>query len=541
MGIEKIGTKLLRPTVERWAKKFGTKIIQTKPNIFHGINPTATYLPSGKTFALPRFCTVEMREARQMNKIAILQAKAQGIVRTYPKATAQDLRRLTSETLEDSYSWVMWTNPNDGKVYNLLKQGETEDGKVIVRILDEEGAFVKEAQLTPKKIKIYDSDKNKVNFGNYYEELSHGEVVTRFTRRANPFADIEYINIAHERAQNTTFSCYDNLVEEFNKLHKSLLEGEKVDYISLSIGLNPKSLSPQRMLEKTGKSLLEFKTSVDTFPTSKFIQMHPNLRILQSAGNYGKETISPDLMFKYVEGVGALAKNGKIADFSASRSRILTQHYEQGIFSKHSTKYGLGYFDQYSTDIVLKPEFLKRAQSYIGKKPVVVQDAVKRMDELKDIAQKKYKAEFERVRKSVVTIDEENELNRLLQIFRNENNPEKKEIASKQYWDYYRKLHDKVKKEMLNYENPEGILYKKNLEYIESHGLLRGDSVHGYSTFDRSPYEMDIDNLTFIADSEGRLVLSSFANRIFPLQGTSFSTPIRTAKLALNAMMEGIL
>ena len=42
-------------------------------------------------------------------------------------------------------------------------------------------------------------------------------------------------------------------------------------------------------------------------------------------------------------------------------------------------------------------------------------------------------------------------------------------------------------------------------------------------------------------DNDGNLVLSCFFNRIFPLQGTSFSTPIRTAKLALNDMMEGVL
>ena len=137
MGLEKVGIKIFSPVVKNFVQKTGVKsVLQTKAPIFHGINPTLTYVPSGKTFALPRFCTEEMKQARQMNKIAIRQAKAGEIVRTYPKATPQDLKRLTSETIEDSYSRVEWTNPNDGKVYNLLKQGETKDGKVIVRILD---------------------------------------------------------------------------------------------------------------------------------------------------------------------------------------------------------------------------------------------------------------------------------------------------------------------------------------------------------------------------------------------------------------------
>lgn len=542
MGLEKVGIKIFSPVVKNFVQKTGVQsVLQTKAPIFHGINPTLTYVPSGKTFALPRFCTEEMKQARQMNKIAICQAKAGEIVRTYPKATPQDLKRLTSETIEDSYSRVTWTNPKDGKVYNLLKQGETKDGKVIVRILDEEGAFVKEAEIVPKKIMIYDSDNSKVDLGKYYEEMSHGEVVTRFTRRANPFADIEYINIDHAREQNTIFNCYNNLADEYKKLHKSLIDGDKVDYISLSIGLNPNVVPPKGLLEKAGKTLFEYKTTVDTFPTSQLLKYHPNLRVLQASSNAGKDVISPDLMFKGIEGVGALGIDGKIANFSASRSSILTQHYEQGVFRKHPTKYGLGYFDAHSTDIALKPEFLKLAQKYVGKKPIVVEATSREMAELKGIARKKYKAEFDRLRKLVVTSEEETELNKLLELFRKENDPIKRKIANDKYWDYKRVLNRKVENAMTGYENPEGLRYKQNLEYIEKHGILSGNPKLGYHTFERTPYTTDFDTLSFALDTNGNLVLSSFANRIFPLQGTSFSTPIRTAKLALNDMMEGVL
>ena len=539
----KFGKSLLSDTAN-YVKACGKRsILETKPPIFHGINPTLTYAPSGKSFALPRFCTEEMKQARQMNKIAIRQAKAGEVVRTYPKATPQDLKRLTSETIEDSYSRVTWTNPKDGKVYSLLKQGETEDGKVIVRILDEVGAFIKEAKLTPKKIKIYDSDNSKVDLGKYYEEISHGEVVTRFTRRANPFADIEYINIDHTREQNTIFNCYNNLADEYKKLHKSLIEGDKVDYISLSIGLNPNIVPPKGLLEKAGKTLFEYKTTVDTFPTSQLIKYHPNLRVLQASSNAGKDVISPDLMFKGIEGVGALGRDGKIADFSASRSSILTQHYEQGVFQKHPTKYGLGYFDAHSTDITLKPEYLESASKYLGKKPQVIgAELTKRMNGLKNIARKKYETELKRIRAQVVTPEEENQLEKLRQTMRRETNPIKQKTAQDEYWEYHRKLYKKTTEALKNYENPEGIEYKRFIEYAEENGLVYYSPFWGgqYKTFEKTPYITDYDTFTFIEDKNGNLILGGI-DRIFPLQGTSFSTPIRTAKLALNDMMEGIL
>lgn len=98
-----------------------------------------------------------------MNKIASRQIKSP-ITSNFSKATAEDLRRLTSTSIEDSYSRVQWTNPKDGKIYNLLKQGETEDGKILVRILDQDGAFVKETTIMPKEIAILDN-----NYGSAFE------------------------------------------------------------------------------------------------------------------------------------------------------------------------------------------------------------------------------------------------------------------------------------------------------------------------------------------------------------------------------------
>ncbi len=56
--------KSLHSYTASYVKACGKRsILETKPTVFHGINPTMTYAPSGKSFALPRFCTQEMKQA----------------------------------------------------------------------------------------------------------------------------------------------------------------------------------------------------------------------------------------------------------------------------------------------------------------------------------------------------------------------------------------------------------------------------------------------------------------------------------------------
>ena len=162
MGLEKIGINAAKSGVAFLKSGYNKYLLQVKRPIFHGINPTLTYPLSGKTFNLPRFGTVEMAQARQMNKIATREIKTASIP-TFSKASPEDLRRLTSSAVDATSSRVRWTNPKDGKVYNLLKQGESQKGDVIVRILDEDGAFVKEATIKPKTIGIIDSRGQVIN------------------------------------------------------------------------------------------------------------------------------------------------------------------------------------------------------------------------------------------------------------------------------------------------------------------------------------------------------------------------------------------
>lgn len=126
---------------------------------------------------LPRFSSPEMIMARNLNKIALRDIKVPKIY-TFPKATPQDLKRLTSNTVKDSYSRVTWTNPKNGKVYHILKESELSDGNISVRILNEDGSFLKNASIKPKKIIIIDDfeQNQKSIYG-----ISHGEIVTTKT------------------------------------------------------------------------------------------------------------------------------------------------------------------------------------------------------------------------------------------------------------------------------------------------------------------------------------------------------------------------
>ena len=330
MGLEKVGVKIFNPIVEKWVQKAGVNtVLRTQKPIFHGINPTLTYAPSGKSFALPRFCTQEMKEARQMNKNAIRQAKAGEVVRTYPKATPKDLKRLTSETIEDSYSRVEWTNPKDGKVYNLLKQGETKDGKVVVRILNEEGAFIKVAEITPlEHIMIDDSCKGVLSEGYKYcsdtyipefRELSHFDLMQMGAKRANPFEKIVLYDVRTP--------CIDgeiNVDKRGIEIYKEIIkdiEDKKINphYISMSRGIDQKIDKP---LSEIGlEELTNFKDFVSKLQKR-------GIRIFVSAGNSGKNFQSVQLSNTGAEGVGAL-QHGKIATYSASRNSRFTQHYEE--------------------------------------------------------------------------------------------------------------------------------------------------------------------------------------------------------------------
>jgi len=348
MGISKIGFSLLEKTAA-FAKASGkTSILQTKATIFHGINPTVTYPLTGKTAELPRFISEEMKVARKLNKIATRQCKTPPD-RAFAKATPEDFKRLTSDTLEDSYSRVQWTNPKDGKVYNLLKQGETKDGNIVIRILDKDGAFIKEAEIKPKEIAIIDDRYglalntpfgwNEENLPAELVYLSHGSAVEIFAKRSNPFARYTIFDSSF-----STFGGVD--IDKVANHLKNLQQGKKYDYVNCSFGFDIQD--PAKPCESAIKNAC---IKIDKLYSTR------GTRVLISGGNSG-EWIGPKAYNAYLvnsksaEGVGSLNNRGMISSFSSSRNSKYCQHYEQGEFPITQTSQGFNITGQPGTDIV---------------------------------------------------------------------------------------------------------------------------------------------------------------------------------------------
>lgn len=334
----------------------GKSLLYKQPSIFHGINPRLTYPPSGKTFALPRFCSEEMNQARKMNKIATNQIKTSA-QKSYSKASAEDLKRLTSETIEDSYSRVQWTNPKDNKVYNLLKQGTTEDGNVLIRILDEEGKFLKEATIKPKEIAIIDNSYgsafelpyylDEINMPKELNELSHAKAVEIFAKRNNPFAKY---TIFETGVQKGSPDIDDNKL--INHI-KNLQQGKKYDYVNCSLGseIDDITEASKPIFKKIGEEIDKLHSTRGS-------------RVFFASGNsdggaFHRKTTNRHLInSNTAEGVGSLNRQGRISNFSSSRNSKFCQHYEQGEFLITQKSNGINITGQPGTDIVFSEKIL---------------------------------------------------------------------------------------------------------------------------------------------------------------------------------------
>ena len=450
----------LKTLTAQFVKAAGKQsILQTKPVQIHGINPSLKYETSGKYFELPRFSSVEMQQARMMNKIAIRQIKTP-VNRKYEKATVQDYKRLTSEAIEDTYSRVEWTNPKDGKTYNLIKQGMTDDGKIKVRILDAEGAFIKEAELTPKNIIILDNFQEQTRFF----DLSHGDLVSVYARRYNPFAN--YIKIQKDLTS-------PDLHADINAVKEAIKREGKADYISFSYSINVKGVKSHKVKisqlpDRMQKLIKQDSSRLDNIKDARILCSAGNSNSQESAKNITNHLLVSQ---ERIEGVGALSNSGKIADFSASRNSEITQHYELGEFVPRLTPYGINVTGLKGTDIEINPKLFEayRHNPLAGK-------SVERVNNLIN----KIQTEINNLHKEAVGL------------FKQKKNIS--EILNEK---------QKIDKKIMMYEQRK----KKLLDFANQ--LFRIDG----------RYEISPEKIT----------------------GTSFSTPVRSAKLALNDMMEGIL
>lgn len=289
-----------------------------------------------------------IKTAKKLNRLAITEMKADKVEYTFPKATAEDLKRLTSNSLKDSYKRVRWVNPKDGKVYFILEDGRTKQG-INVRILSSQGEFIKNAQLKPKTVVIFDQFKNLVGLRSllklrYKRYPAHGEIVETYLRRNNPFVNIEHLE--HKKNLFELIKYRGSLPQSltnkrFAQLDQKMSKGHNVDYISISeanvcdIGELSKR---QGGLQKAVVEQQAFKGILAPMQKLFSSLSRRGVRIFATASN---EPVNPQqnvnvmLAIDGVEGVGSLVKgkNGvKLASDSASRNSIFTQHYEKRNF-----------------------------------------------------------------------------------------------------------------------------------------------------------------------------------------------------------------
>lgn len=467
--------------ISKFCKYLGVKsILQTKPVNFHGINPTLTYKASGKTFNLPRFCSVEMKEARKMNQLADKSAKDISIL-NFSRATSQDFKRLTSTSIEDSYKRVQWVNPKNGKVYWILKQGESGNGNVLVRILDEKGGFIKNAELKPKTILIADK------FDSTHFDIPHGIMVEAFAKRNNPFAKYNIIEL-----KNSGYSV--DVKEIADKLEDSLKK-DIPDYLSLSIAdakillqkasFQTISSETKKIIDKYMEGTSHLRKILNKFHRSK-------TRVLSGAGNNGKMGINM-FLGEQTEGVGSLNSLGKVSQFSASRNSGLTQHYELGEYTVKSIKENgeiIGY------NFTGKPGCDITSKDLIG---------------LTNKNKKMFLAKTDEIKSKI------NDINIKIQDLKKKENEINKVIhteISKLPFDNFLINCDKIRGK-----------YAEQLNAINAQSFTLSCSLN--------PLNLELGEMEKNLQKE-----VSFTPTIW---GTSFSTPIRTAKLALNEMMDGIL
>lgn len=329
-----------------------TKSFLTPIHTIKRINPRFTYPKSNITFDIPRFPSVDMCEALQMNTIA-KNKRYQELSHKIPqKATDKDLNRLLSDNIDDSYNRAIWINPKNSKGYYLLKEDEAKNGNIKLRILNEEGAFVKNATIQPQKVILTDLYLDKQHYTDIKGiSLSHTDIIETLAHRFNPFAKYQFkeitsdTDIKHLKGEitpNTTCISASYGIFTNTKPH-STSRDFRDDYIKDFTSQNPEDAKVLNILNDL---------------TSK-------TRFLAGAGNNGEEKVALYLMKTGCEGVGGLNKIGEPDIFSSSRDLTLTQHYEPFSFDITTTKEGLNITGLKGTDIDY-PTDLPEGQ-YLGK------------------------------------------------------------------------------------------------------------------------------------------------------------------------------
>ncbi len=326
------------------------------------------------------FHTKEGKISRTLNKVAkyknIPQYFTPKTKKEYPYATPNDIKLLLSENKKSLHKSCTYLNPKTLKEYSILETNRTQNS-IAVKILDNKGKLIKEANIRPFNVVVIDNFSNaNTRLGSDTMKVTHGEIVKKIIQRNNPFNNYEYIDASAEGKKNIISAA-----QVFEKLLERIEAGEKIDIISCSFSVSFLYAEMEVIIEKAlqNKSMILQKRSIKNF-FKKFAQLpskkqskhikeifadmtddtvkkvlnnlsvalkqincmeklHKHgVKIFMSAGNSAKQidknfydAININLLAKGVRGVGALDETGrKIATYSCSRKSNLTQNYENG-------------------------------------------------------------------------------------------------------------------------------------------------------------------------------------------------------------------
>ena len=313
-------------------KKVRKRHFVFKPSIFENVKP---------------FSSSDMKMARTMNKIAIHDDYRVRSRNFKPELMdGNDFVRLTSPALESSYKRAFWVNPKDNKGYHLLDEGRTKDGLQRLRILDEQGVFVKNAEVKPTTVLLGDMQTDRILFDSYDDNaLTHTDFINIFARRYNPFA--KYKNIKYDSSPDLITKYYDEISKKCDK---------DTTFLSTSCGIviDISDKLPAKEVKKMMPKLLK-----DVEPTTAldlmYIKSIPSqVRLLYSSGNSGAKGMNGLVALNRVEGVGGLNKLHKAHEVSSAKNSLFTKHYENMDFNVVRSFGGVNITGLHGTDYPMK-------------------------------------------------------------------------------------------------------------------------------------------------------------------------------------------
>lgn len=254
----------------------------------------------------------------------------------------EDREILLSKEPEDAAKWTPWINPKTGRTYFVIKKRDNEDGTKTVRVLDVDGRFIKEKDIVPKKIIQADTFAGRENI-DYGANIgfSHGDIVRKHLERNNPIADIETIDITDYSARGIGDEAY---IRAFENILERIWDGEKIDVVNCSFGADFKP-NPEEEAMTSSSGIKEIVRG--EFPKDISNEIIPLLeeiaktgtRVVFAAGNEGKDYVSLEFGAKGIDVVGSIDDDGSISDFSSARNFAV--HYERGRYHFEATKYGI--------------------------------------------------------------------------------------------------------------------------------------------------------------------------------------------------------